>query len=153
MANELNKLLTTEPCPKCGAYIHKTGGCSHMKCYKCQHEFCWICNGNHYRHRHDPGMEKYCAMSGFKWMLFGFMFIIVALKLLSFYWVAWQWPLYPRHLTVRNVFGVIFVNLAFGFAYCASTDTRYRRDPRYSITRDALWIAAIFFSDYGNYAI
>jgi hypothetical protein len=45
-------------CPNknCGYRIEKNGGCDHMTCRKCRHEFCWICdadyreirqNGNH----------------------------------------------------------------------------------------------------------
>lgn len=30
-------------CPKCGVIIEKVGGCTHMTCRKCKHEFCWVC--------------------------------------------------------------------------------------------------------------
>jgi len=39
-------------CPKCSVQIEKNGGCNHMTCRQCRHEFCWIClgdyNGEHY---------------------------------------------------------------------------------------------------------
>ncbi|KAI6193245.1 RBR-type E3 ubiquitin transferase [Aphelenchoides besseyi] len=39
-------------CPNCQAKIEKNGGCDHMTCKLCSHEFCWIClnrrKGNHY---------------------------------------------------------------------------------------------------------
>lgn len=35
----LNK---TRACPKCKTRIEKNGGCNHMTCTQCQHEFCWI---------------------------------------------------------------------------------------------------------------
>ncbi len=41
--NYLWLLANTKPCPKCKADIEKNGGCFYMKCYKCQHEFCWSC--------------------------------------------------------------------------------------------------------------
>ncbi len=33
----------TRMCPKCRSPIEKNGGCMHMTCRKCKHEFCWIC--------------------------------------------------------------------------------------------------------------
>merc|ERR1711916_325708 len=30
-------------CPRCKTPIIKNGGCSHMKCMHCKHEFCWLC--------------------------------------------------------------------------------------------------------------
>jgi len=37
----------TKKCPgkggRCGWNIEKKGGCDHMTCTKCLHEFCWIC--------------------------------------------------------------------------------------------------------------
>lgn len=29
------------PCPNCGTYIEKNGGCPHMKCAICKHDFFW----------------------------------------------------------------------------------------------------------------
>lgn len=31
------------PCPKCHVLIMKNGGCTHLTCTVCNHEFCWIC--------------------------------------------------------------------------------------------------------------
>lgn len=33
-------------CPQCGAAISKNGGCVHMMCTACRHEFCWVCQGH-----------------------------------------------------------------------------------------------------------
>eukprot|EP01125_Pyxidicula_operculata_P022189 TRINITY_DN8950_c0_g1_i1.p1 TRINITY_DN8950_c0_g1~~TRINITY_DN8950_c0_g1_i1.p1 ORF type:complete len:553 (+),score=115.71 TRINITY_DN8950_c0_g1_i1:34-1659(+) len=33
----------TKKCPSCNFHIEKNGGCMHMTCYKCRHEFCWLC--------------------------------------------------------------------------------------------------------------
>mmetsp|Transcript_26066 Transcript_26066/g.68395 ORF Transcript_26066/g.68395 Transcript_26066/m.68395 type:complete len:528 (-) Transcript_26066:382-1965(-) len=35
----------TKECPKCRSTIEKNGGCNHMKCNSCAHDFCWICLG------------------------------------------------------------------------------------------------------------
>lgn len=31
------------PNPNCQAPIQKNEGCNHVKCYRCKHDFCWIC--------------------------------------------------------------------------------------------------------------
>jgi ariadne-1 len=35
----------TKECPKCHSTIEKNGGCNHMTCRKCKHDFCWMCMG------------------------------------------------------------------------------------------------------------
>ncbi|TEY63941.1 hypothetical protein BOTCAL_0149g00220 [Botryotinia calthae] len=35
----------TKECPECNSTIEKNGGCNHMTCRKCKHEFCWMCMG------------------------------------------------------------------------------------------------------------
>jgi len=40
----------TKKCPSCRVKIEKNGGCNHMTCKKCCHEFCWICKQRHPNH-------------------------------------------------------------------------------------------------------
>ncbi|KAF2631317.1 hypothetical protein BU25DRAFT_334075 [Macroventuria anomochaeta] len=48
------KKLGAKPCPKCYVNIEKQGGCDHMNCQRCRHNFCWEClgpyNGNNNNH-------------------------------------------------------------------------------------------------------
>lgn len=32
----------TKGCPGCSIPIEKDGGCDHITCTKCSHEFCWL---------------------------------------------------------------------------------------------------------------
>lgn len=50
-------LRHTKPCPGCKAQIEKNGGCMHMTCSKCRHEWCWVCM-ELWRHHHNcPRVE------------------------------------------------------------------------------------------------
>ncbi|OSS45230.1 hypothetical protein B5807_10214 [Epicoccum nigrum] len=39
------KNMGAKQCPKCGVNIEKQGGCDHMTCKTCRHNFCWECLG------------------------------------------------------------------------------------------------------------
>eukprot|EP01006_Ploeotia_vitrea_P054532 TRINITY_DN67895_c9_g4_i1.p1 TRINITY_DN67895_c9_g4~~TRINITY_DN67895_c9_g4_i1.p1 ORF type:complete len:724 (-),score=113.16 TRINITY_DN67895_c9_g4_i1:70-2241(-) len=41
--NEAWKMNNTLPCPQCKSPIEKKGGCRHMTCARCKHQFCWEC--------------------------------------------------------------------------------------------------------------
>lgn len=40
--------LGAKPCPGrgCGVPIYRNGGCQHMTCRRCDHQFCWVCLGD-----------------------------------------------------------------------------------------------------------
>jgi len=37
------KYANTKDCPKCETPVEKNGGCNHMTCRQCKHEWCWVC--------------------------------------------------------------------------------------------------------------
>ncbi|PWY72328.1 RING finger protein [Aspergillus heteromorphus CBS 117.55] len=50
--------MYTSECPTCNAPCQKQMGCNHMKCFKCDTHFCylcssWLCEDNPYRHFND----------------------------------------------------------------------------------------------------
>lgn len=50
--------MYTSPCPTCSAPCQKQMGCNHMKCFKCDTHFCYLCSSwlsedNPYRHFND----------------------------------------------------------------------------------------------------
>ncbi|CCE45056.1 uncharacterized protein CPAR2_700600 [Candida parapsilosis] len=49
----------THSCPKCHTSIEKNGGCNHMTCRKCKHEFCWICFGDWSSHSNNYSCNRF----------------------------------------------------------------------------------------------
>lgn len=49
----------SKPCPKCQVPIQRNGGCSHMTCNKCRHQWCWIC-ARDYKGSHVPNDATTC---------------------------------------------------------------------------------------------
>jgi hypothetical protein len=37
----------TKACPRCGAATQKNGGCNHIQCQSCRHEWCWLCTATY----------------------------------------------------------------------------------------------------------
>ncbi|XP_038072929.1 ankyrin repeat and IBR domain-containing protein 1-like [Patiria miniata] len=54
-ANCLWLVTNSKPCPKCTAPIQKNDGCNHMKCTKCKHDFCWVCQEAWSKHSSETG--------------------------------------------------------------------------------------------------
>ncbi|XP_071791878.1 uncharacterized protein [Asterias amurensis] len=54
-ANCLWLVTNSKPCPKCMAPIQKNDGCNHMKCTKCKHDFCWVCQEAWSKHSSETG--------------------------------------------------------------------------------------------------
>lgn len=47
----------TRACPRCKASVEKNGGCHHMTCKLCKHQFCWKC-----LNPHDHTMNHPCGL-------------------------------------------------------------------------------------------
>eukprot|EP00727_Mastigamoeba_balamuthi_P006430 m51a1_g2407 putative ubiquitin-protein ligase (716) ;mRNA; f:774107-776751 len=52
-------MTNTQSCPKCKSSIEKNGGCNHMTCRKCKHEFCWVCHGDWKGHTNFYSCNRY----------------------------------------------------------------------------------------------
>ena len=52
-------VANTKSCPECHVLIEKNGGCNHMQCFKCEHDFCWTCLGNWEAHDSYYTCSKY----------------------------------------------------------------------------------------------
>lgn len=52
-------LVHTQDCPKCKVCIEKNGGCSHMTCNRCKHEFCWVCSNDWKSHGASYDCNRY----------------------------------------------------------------------------------------------
>jgi ariadne-1 len=52
-------LVYTQDCPKCRVCIEKNGGCSHMTCNRCKHEFCWVCGNDWKSHGASYDCNRY----------------------------------------------------------------------------------------------
>ena len=49
----MRQIFKEQSCPKCGIWLTKEGGCDHVICNRCKHEFCWKCGGSFYNYHHE----------------------------------------------------------------------------------------------------
>lgn len=54
-------LVHTQDCPACKVCIEKNGGCAHMTCNRCKHEFCWVCLNDWKTHGANYDCNRYKA--------------------------------------------------------------------------------------------
>ena len=52
----------SKPCPSCKVDIQKNQGCMHMTCFKCKHQYCWLCLGDWTKHGSGTGGFFNCNM-------------------------------------------------------------------------------------------
>lgn len=46
-------MVYTKRCPKCQAGIKKSGGCSVIRCSRCDTPFCWVCGKDYAKLEYD----------------------------------------------------------------------------------------------------
>ena len=88
----LRKVTFGEACPSCQTIIFKNGGCPHMVCGKCKHEFCWTCLGSYKSYQHSPGNNMCGRRPLFKFILY----IFLILTLLSLLFSQITFPSFPH---------------------------------------------------------
>jgi len=49
----------TKECPRCHVAVEKNGGCMHMVCRQCTHEWCWLCMRNWKGHNDYYSCNRY----------------------------------------------------------------------------------------------
>ncbi|MDI1493464.1 MAG: hypothetical protein OHK93_005254 [Ramalina farinacea] len=60
----------SKQCPGCFCPTEKSGGCDHMTCQRCRHEYCWHCRADHRRiirgnaASHNPGCIYHPSSGG-----------------------------------------------------------------------------------------
>lgn len=96
----------TKDCPKCHVCIEKNGGCNHMQCTKCKHDFCWMClqdwktHGSEYyecsRYKENPNIANESVHAQAR----------EALKKYLFYFERWEnheKSLYMEEQTLKKI--------------------------------------------------
>ena len=103
---ELMKVLFTEPCPKCGIYISKDGGCQSVVCGKCKHQFCWECLSAYPSYNHTELLGAKCPTRNLG--IVGVPFILILLTFIKL-------------MTVNYYFrmAAVYFSMAIAYFCCA----------------------------------
>lgn len=108
ICSDLYKYVFTQQCPKCGVSIYKNGGCVHMTCKKCNHEFCWLCLQNHKGHNY-----RTCDTHNLTLMFFYLSLIFNLLVLTGFHVILGRIFQFLSFLLMKTVFYDCFFVLLF----------------------------------------
>uniref|UniRef100_A0A2K6P4Y7 RBR-type E3 ubiquitin transferase n=1 Tax=Rhinopithecus roxellana TaxID=61622 RepID=A0A2K6P4Y7_RHIRO len=81
----------TKDCPKCNICIEKNGGCNHVHCSKCKHDFCWMglgdwkTHGSEYyecsRYKENPDIVNQSQQAQVRQALKKYLFYLESLQL------------------------------------------------------------------------
>ena len=108
---QVYKFLYNEPCPKCSVYIEKNGGCRHMTCTRCVHEFCWYCLAPYVKGKHSGSF--FCP---FRYIATVYLFILLCallnLKLAYSFEIVFRVEMF----FLNNIVSLILIDL-YGLSY------------------------------------
>lgn len=109
---ELIVHLTSVPCTNCSIRINKTTGCNHMKCVRCQTEFCYKCLKNYTDHLKETSE---CIKKTEIEAMYIFIFVVFSVLklLLSFGPIRWLSELLLRFMMNFVLINVIFCLYAY----------------------------------------
>jgi len=109
--------LLTSNCPTCSIPILKNGGCKHMTCKKCSHEFCWHCMQPYFSHKND-----FCAASIASRTLIILIFMIHVLALTGVGIIIKDWFVQAFWLLIK----IMFFDAAGFLNFLAMDNLRHR---------------------------
>ncbi|CDW81199.1 ibr domain containing protein [Stylonychia lemnae] len=123
----LRNLIFEEPCPRCGVLIQKNGGCNHMMCGKCSHEFCWWCLDGYYGYNHSQNL--FCPFR--QTALIGS--LVIAFLMINFKLVYWSDILMGIEWFIVYNLGALVCEVVFfvsfmSYAQLHDNYLRYRRE-------------------------
>lgn len=125
--------------------IEKNGGCTHVRCTKCDFELCWMCMGKYERYKHsDPWKCAFAVFSTAIQTMFWFFGLVLIFDFLSFCkhcipLLRWVWILTKVAFVV---FGSLSLCLLCYFGIWSILVERM--DFRLRMLKAALLILAVF---------
>ncbi|CAD8173232.1 unnamed protein product [Paramecium pentaurelia] len=105
-------LTRANECPNCGVFIQRIGGCKHMTCKLCNHQFCWYCKTQWDKHIETQCFLQYIILSGLLLnLLINILYQIGILKyvIYIFYPLLWIFEFFILHVLVIGTLVGIFL--------------------------------------------
>lgn len=137
--SELNVLLFSKPCSKCGIKIAKFAGCDSVSCTNCGTNFCYNCMQVH------TGYRIFCDVKYF--FTFFLFFLIVAFGVIkifsSFYTLCIIVKLLTEFFTITTI-AFVYIYSSFKLLNCAFNNNAFR-NPTPLILRGVCFVIYLFF--------
>ncbi|CAD8108601.1 unnamed protein product [Paramecium sonneborni] len=103
--------ITANECPSCGVLIQRNGGCKHMTCKACAHQFCWFCKQQWGRHKEIQCFGQQAMLKGlFLTSLINMLrqFGVFYYLLYLFYPFLWFFELFTVNVLIIGTLASIF---------------------------------------------